>query len=48
MSSEIEQPTPTAPVTTTVICSCGIRIDIDNRLKHELSEEHIIYLYYNT
>ena len=29
-----------------VMCSCGTLINIIDILKHELSEEHIVYLYY--
>ena len=42
--TEIQQPTE---IINTVLCSCGMRVANNNLLKHELSEEHIIYLYYN-
>ena len=41
---ETKQPTE---IINTVLCSCGMRVANNNLLKHELSEEHIIYLYYN-
>lgn len=47
---EPEQPAEakqTATIINTVLCSCGMRVSTANLLKHELSEEHIIYLYYN-
>ena len=58
MSTEPEQPEQlepeqpaeakqTATIINTVLCSCGMRVSTANLLKHELSEEHIIYLYYN-
>ena len=31
---------------TVVMCSCGCLINVIDILQHELSEEHIIYLYY--
>lgn len=47
---EPEQPTEskqTNAIINNVLCSCGMLINTNNILKHELSEEHIIYLYYN-
>jgi hypothetical protein len=29
-----------------VMCSCGTLINLIDILKHELSDEHIVYLYY--
>jgi len=35
------------PVTVLYLCSCAVLINIADRLKHELSAEHIEFLYYN-
>ena len=29
-----------------IMCSCGILVNVINILQHEISEEHIVYLYY--
>lgn len=29
-----------------IMCSCGILVNVIDILQHEISEEHIVYLYY--
>ena len=31
---------------TLVMCSCGILVNVIDIVHHEISEEHIVYLYY--
>jgi hypothetical protein len=33
-------------ITVMCMCSCGILVNVIDILKHEISEEHIVYLYY--
>jgi hypothetical protein len=45
-----DQPTEQEPkviINNSFLCSCGIMVDISNRLQHELSSDHIYILYYN-
>jgi hypothetical protein len=43
MSEKEEQPTKKI---TVVLCSCGILVNVIDILQHEISAEHIVYLYY--
>ena len=43
----VTETTTEPPSTVLYLCSCAVLINITDRLKHELSNEHIEFLYYN-